>query len=427
MHVDGFRFDLAATLGREPHGFDQGSGFFDAVRQDPVLQRVKLIAEPWDIGPGGYQLGNFPPGWAELNDRFRDGVRQFWRGDEAMLPELAERLAGSAQTFDHRGRRPWATVNKITSHDGFTLNDLVSYDHKHNEANGEDNNDGHNANYSWNHGVEGPSDDPEIIALRERQMRNLLATLIFAQGTPMLLAGDEFARTQQGNNNAYCQDNGISWFDWEGIDAEGEALRAFTAKLIGLRKRFLALRNPTFLHGDHHCADGIADIAWFNIDGSPKEGDRWHDRLDRTVGLLLNGKAAPDAGIVGDDALIYMLFSAKPETSEARFPDLPTPGRWRRMVDTREPDAPDVILDMDDVYPLTGRTFAMFMLEPRPQEAEAPQAEAPQAETPAAATAPAAPSAPETSTAPATPSAPDAPSATETPAAPKAPSGEVAE
>ncbi len=207
MHVDGFRFDLAATLGRETYGFDPNSGFLDTVRQDPVLNRVKLIAEPWDIGPGGYQVGNFPPGWAELNDRFRDGSRRYWKGDDGMLPELAARMMASADLFDRRGRRPWTSVNKITSHDGFTLTDWASYNEKHNEANGEDNQDGHNANFSWNHGVEGPTDDPEIVALRERQKRNMLATLFLAQGTPLMLMGDEIGRTQHGNNNAYCQDN----------------------------------------------------------------------------------------------------------------------------------------------------------------------------------------------------------------------------
>ena len=197
MHVDGFRFDLATTLGRENGSFDPNGGFFDAIRQDRVLGGVKLIAEPWDLGPGGYQVGNFPPGWFELNDRFRDVVRQYWRGDEAMLPELAARLTGSADLFDRRGRRAWTSINKITSHDGFTLHDVVSYNHKHNEANGEANRDGHNANYSWNHGVEGPTEDPTIIALREQQKRNLMATLLLAQGTPMLLGGDEFGRTQK--------------------------------------------------------------------------------------------------------------------------------------------------------------------------------------------------------------------------------------
>ena len=215
MHVDGFRFDLATILAREKHGFDQRGGFLDSVRQDPVLSRVKLIAEPWDIGPGGYQVGGFPPGWAEWNDKFRDTVREYWKGDGGKLADLATRLAASADAFNRRGRRPWASVNFVTAHDGFTLNDLVTYNHKHNEANGEDNRDGHSDNRSWNHGAEGPTEDPEIRALRARQKRNFLATLLLSQGTPLILAGDEFGRSQRGNNNAYCQDNEIAWIDWE--------------------------------------------------------------------------------------------------------------------------------------------------------------------------------------------------------------------
>ena len=214
MHVDGFRFDLGTILARQHDGFDASHGFLQSCLQDPVLSQVKLIAEPWDIGPGGYQVGGFPPGWAEWNDKFRDTVRAFWKGDDGKLPELATRLAASADAFARRGRKPWSSVNFITAHDGFTLHDLVSYNDKHNEANGENNQDGHSDNLSWNHGVEGPTDDADIVVLRNRQMRNLLATLLLAQGTPMLLAGDEFGRTQQGNNNAYAQDNAISWVDW---------------------------------------------------------------------------------------------------------------------------------------------------------------------------------------------------------------------
>ena len=225
MHVDGFRFDLGTILARENYGFDQQSGFLRAVGQDPVLQDVKLIAEPWDCGPGGYQVGKFAPGWAEWNDRFRDTVRGFWKGDEGLLPDFATRITGSADKFNWGGRRPWSSVNFITAHDGFTLNDLVSYNDKHNEANGEDNRDGHGHNLSWNCGAEGPTDDPEIVELRERQKRNLLATLLFSEGLPMLLAGDEFGRTQRGNNNAYCQDNEISWVDWN-IDEAGKSLTA---------------------------------------------------------------------------------------------------------------------------------------------------------------------------------------------------------
>src|SRR4051812_30866939 len=258
MHVDGFRFDLGTILAREPGGFDTHNGFMKAVMQDPVLAKVKLIAEPWDCGPGGYQVGGFPPGWAEWNDRFRDTARAYRKGDENMLPDLAKRLTASADLFNRRGRKPWSSVNFVTAHDGFTLNDLVSYNERHNEANGEDNRDGHSDNRSWNHGAEGPTDDPEIIALRERQKRNLLATLLLSQGTPMVLAGDEFGRTQQGNNNAYCQDNEISWVDWE-VDERGEALTRFAEKLTDLRRRYAALRRSRFLTAQWNEELGVKD------------------------------------------------------------------------------------------------------------------------------------------------------------------------
>src|SRR5215470_5705608 len=244
FHIDGFRFDLGVTLGREAHGFDPGSGFFDALRQDPVLTRVKLISEPWDLGPGGYQLGQHPPGFAEWNDRFRDGVRRYWRGDPGQRADVAARLAGSSDLFDRQARRPWASINFVTSHDGFTLADLVSYAERHNEANGEDNNDGHPENHSANWGVEGPTDDPTILDTRARVQRALLATLLLAQGTPMLLGGDEFGRTQRGNNNAYCQDNEISWFDWrQAASDEGRRLTAFVQRLVALRHRHAVLRS----------------------------------------------------------------------------------------------------------------------------------------------------------------------------------------
>src|SRR6202051_4886812 len=248
MHVDGFRFDLATIRAREPYGFDEGGGFLDSCRQDPILSSVKLIAEPWDCGPGGYQVGKFPQGWADGKDGYRDTVREFWKGEEGVAAELATRVTASGDKFNHRGRRPWASVNFITAHDGFTLNDLVSYNEKHNEANGEDNNDGSSDNRSWNCGAEGPTDDPEIRALRERQKRNMLATLLFSQGTPMILAGDEFGRTQQGNNNAYCQDDDISWVNWD-IDDDGRALNDFVRKLTTLRHTLPVLRRGRFLTG----------------------------------------------------------------------------------------------------------------------------------------------------------------------------------
>ncbi|NNB22623.1 glycogen debranching protein GlgX, partial [Pseudomonas fragi] len=261
MHVDGFRFDLATILGRYHDGFNERHSFLVACRQDPLLRQVKMIAEPWDCGPGGYQVGGFPPGWAEWNDRFRDTVRAFWKGDEGKLAEFAGRMTGSADLFNQRGRRPYSSVNFITAHDGFTLHDLVSYNDKHNEANEENNQDGSNNNISWNHGVEGPTDDPEINALRQRQMRNFMATLFLAQGTPMLVAGDEFARTQHGNNNAYCQDSEIGWINWE-LDKAGKSLQAFVKRLIKLRLQYPILRRGLFLVGHSVDTPEFKDVTW---------------------------------------------------------------------------------------------------------------------------------------------------------------------
>ncbi len=275
MHVDGFRFDLATILGREPYGFDEGGGFLDSCRQDPVLNSVKLIAEPWDLGPGGYQVGAFPPGWAEWNDRFRDTVRSYWRGDDGKAGELASRLTGSADLFNERGRKPWASVNFVTAHDGFTLHDLVSYNDKHNEANGEGNRDGSTHSLSFNHGVEGPTDDPAIRAVRERQKRNMLATVILSRGTPMLLAGDEFGHTQRGNNNAYCQDNEISWLEWPEIGDDGRALAAFVRKLTFLRHAFPILRRGRFLTAQWNEELAVRDVTWINADGSEMSEAQW--------------------------------------------------------------------------------------------------------------------------------------------------------
>jgi glycogen operon protein len=369
MHVDGFRFDLASTLGREPHGFDPGSGFFDAVRQDEVLRTVKLIAEPWDIGPGGYRLGNFPPGWGEWNDRYRDCVRRYWRGDDGMLPELAARLTGSSDLFEHLGRRPWASVNKITAHDGFTLEDLVSYNHKHNAANLEDNRDGTDANYSWNHGHEGPSEDPAIVALRQRQKRNLLATLMLSQGTPMLLGGDELGRSQQGNNNAYCQDSEISWCDWSGIGPEDERLMAFVRRLIALRKAHPALRRERFLHGRARCPEGIKDITWLTPDGVEKTAAQWQDGLARCIGMLLNGNAGTYRSWDGrpeDDQLLLLLLNAYHDTVPFTLPAIGGGVGWRRLLDTT---APDLIEDRDlyesaKPFEMPGRSLILLVCLP---------------------------------------------------------------
>src|SRR3954471_13837263 len=286
FHVDGFRFDLGVTLGREPYGFDPGAGFFDALRQDPALSRVKLISEPWDIGPGGYQLGHHPPGFAEWNERFRDGVRRFWRGDEGQRSDFAARLAGSSEIFEHRRRRPYASINYVASHDGFTLRDTVSYAERHNEANGEDNNDGHAENYSANWGVEGPTDDRAILETRFRLQCAMLATVFLAEGTPMLLAGDEFGRTQKGNNNAYCQDNETSWVDWNAAESdEGRLLTDFTARLIALRHQNPVLRSGNFLHGKDAPGPGVLDIAWFDEHGQVLSPDAWNNPAERSMVL----------------------------------------------------------------------------------------------------------------------------------------------
>jgi glycogen operon protein len=369
MHVDGFRFDLATVLGREANGFDPDGGFFDAIRQDRVLGGVKLIAEPWDLGPGGYQVGHFPPGWFELNDRFRDVVRQYWRGDEAMLPELAARLTGSADLFDRRGRRAWTSINKITSHDGFTLHDVVSYNHKHNEANGESNHDGHNANYSWNHGVEGPTRDPAIIALREQQKRNMIATLLLAQGTPMLLGGDEFGRTQRGNNNAYSQDNEINWFDWGGITADGRVLSAFVRRLIALRKAHPVLRRTRFLHGRERSPEGVKDITWFSPGGREKTAEQWQDRHARCLGLMLNGQAGsfrtPDGRPANDDALLIIL-NAYHGVVPFVLPAASGGAGWRRLLDTTAPGLDDdpVTYEIGQPFRVPGRSLLLFVCQP---------------------------------------------------------------
>lgn len=333
MHVDGFRFDLASVLGRESHGFDRDSSFFKALRQDPVLANVKLIAEPWDIGPGGYQLGAYPPPFQEWNDRYRDGVRRFWRGEEGMTSDLAERLVGSAPQFDHSGRAPSASVNFITSHDGFTLQDVVSYNHKHNQSNGEKNEDGHNENHTENMGVEGPSDDPDIRAARNLRKRNMLATLFLSQGTPMLLAGDEIGNSQSGNNNAYCQDNETGWLDWENADAE---LMAFVVKLISVRKAHPVLRQRRFLHSNNREIDGVADLYWRRPDGSTPTNEQWNDPDWRT--LCIEIRAASDSAIyeTSKDG-IFAIFNAGEQT-DVVLPSCPDQRSWVQIIDTTNPD-----------------------------------------------------------------------------------------
>jgi glycogen operon protein len=310
MHVDGFRFDLAATLARQFHEVDKLSAFFDLVQQDPVISQVKLIAEPWDVGEGGYQVGNFPPQWSEWNGHYRDTVRDVWRGEPAVVGELASRLTGSSDLYQADSRRPSASVNFVTAHDGFTLADLVSYNEKHNGANGEDGKDGENHNRSWNCGVEGPTDDHEVLALRSRQQRNLLTTMLLSQGVPMLLGGDEIGRSQGGNNNAYCQDNEISWYDWSNTDT---GLLAFTTKLIALRRAHPVFCRRRWFQG--RPLRGTADILWLRPDGVEMTEDDWNAH-EVSVGLFLNGEAITSPGARGErvtDTSFLLLINASAE------------------------------------------------------------------------------------------------------------------
>jgi len=352
FHVDGFRFDLGTILGREGYGFDAGSGFFDAVRQDPVLSRVKLISEPWDPGPGGYQLGQHPPGFAEWNDRFRDSVRRFWRGDEGQRSDFAARLAGSADLFGHRGRRPYASINYVASHDGFTLLDTVSYAEKHNEANGEDNNDGHSENLSANWGTEGPSIDPATREIRTRLQCAMLATVFLAQGTPMLLAGDEFGRTQNGNNNAYAQDNETSWIDWTMADSdEGRLLTDFVARLIALRHEHPILRCAAFLHGKDQPAPNVLDIAWFDEQGEVISAEAWDNPAERTM-VLRRAAAAADGSV----PILTCFFNPTPEDQSFRLPapQLPT----TVLIDSADPAATERALE-GDIVPVKARSVVL--------------------------------------------------------------------
>lgn len=349
MHVDGFRFDLGTILGREPNGFDQRGGFFDAVGQDPVLSRVKLIGEPWDIGPGGYQVGGFPPGWAEWNDKYRDTVRDYWRGSEGIMRDFAARVTGSGDIYDIRGRRPWATVNFVTAHDGFTLNDLVSYNEKHNEANGEENRDGHSDNRSYNYGAEGPTDDPNIRAVRELQKRNFLATLLLSHGTPMLLAGDEFGRSQNGNNNAYCQDNEINWIDWEKIGDEGRALTDFLRKLTWYRREQPILRRESFRDGLH--------VNWLNPIGDDQTEEEWALPTAKTIGLRLYYPDAPTDSPQWQDVLI--LYNAHDGTVPFTLPERDG-NPWKPIIDTANPDVKSEGLP-DGPLELPGRSLMLLV------------------------------------------------------------------
>jgi glycogen operon protein len=343
MHVDGFRFDLAATLARELHDVDRLSTFFDLVQQDPVLRRVKLIAEPWDVGEGGYQVGNFPPLWSEWNGKFRDTVRDFWRGTDRTLGELAYRLTGSSDLYASSGRSPHASINFVTCHDGFTLVDLVSYNEKHNEANGDDNRDGTDDNRSWNCGVEGPTDDADIVELRRRQQRNLLATLLLSQGVPMLLAGDEQRRTQGGSNNAYCQDNAISWVDWSGLEDNAD-LVDFVGGLIALRRAHPSFHRPKFFQGRPLHGTDVADIGWFTPDGTEMSDDGWGEAAARAIAVYLNGAALDMVDARGQpvvDDTFLMLLNADAEEREFTLPAPKWAGEWVHLVDTATGECAD--------------------------------------------------------------------------------------
>ena len=362
MHVDGFRFDLGTILAREPNGFDNRSGFLKVCSQDPVLTTVKLIAEPWDCGPGGYQVGGFPPGWAEWNDKFRDDVRDFWRG-ELTATALADRLCASASVFNHQGRRPWSCVNFVTAHDGFTLHDVVAFNDKHNEANGEDNQDGSSNNRSWNCGAEGPTEDTAINALRDRQMRNLMATLLLSQGTPMVLAGDEFGRTQGGNNNAYCQDNEISWVDWSLLDTRSSLFR-FVQQLIAFRHHYPILRRNLFLTGQPAEDSDVRDVTWINANGGPMEEHHWTDTTIHCFGMLLDGRA-PTTGLrqPGKDVTVLVLINGHHEPVQFTLPTCVGASEWSLLLDTNLPEGPgDQVFKMGEQYLLTDRSLVLLVL-----------------------------------------------------------------
>ena len=358
FHVDGFRFDLGVTLGRESNGFDPGAGFFDALRQDPVLTRVKLISEPWDVGPGGYQLGNHPPGFAQWNDRYRDNIRKFWRGDAGQRQEFAARLAGSGDLFDRQARRPWESINYIAAHDGFTLGDLVSYSQRHNEANQED---GGGEGHSHNWGAEGPTEDKQILETRRRVVRSMLATLFFSLGTPMLLGGDEFGRTQRGNDNAYSQDNDISWFDWKQANSpEGRALTAFVARLIDLRRKYPVLHAHRFLHGRQEPAPGIQDIAWFDERGESISPEAWNNQEQRVLTVRRAEKAS-------DQAVNILTLCLNPSNEDRKF-RLPPPALPARvLLDSSKPEtANEPVVDSEVNVPAHAAVLVAARYETKP-------------------------------------------------------------
>ncbi|MDQ3879031.1 MAG: glycogen debranching protein GlgX [Actinomycetota bacterium] len=364
MHVDGFRFDLAAALARGLYDVDRLSAFFDIIHQDPVLSEVKLIAEPWDVGDGGYQVGNFPPLWSEWNGKYRDTVRGYWKGDDASLAEFAFRLTGSSDLYQGDGRSPVASINFVTAHDGFTLNDLVSYNDKHNEANGEDNRDGDDNNRSWNCGVEGDTDDPSIHALRERQKRNFIATMALSQGVPMILGGDEMGRTQGGNNNAYCQDNEISWFDWSDRD-ENLALLGFTRRAMDFRRRHPIFRRRKWFRGRSLHGSGVSDIGWFNPDGLEMTEEQWQEGFAKSIGIFLNGDAIPDPGPRGEritDDSFLLLFNAHEGTMDFTIPGGEWGDEWILDLDTSHDslDQPPLVCNAGETVTVEARSLQVL-------------------------------------------------------------------
>jgi isoamylase len=359
-HVDGFRFDLASALARELYDVDRLSAFFDVIHQDPVLSQVKLIAEPWDLGPGGYQVGNFPVLWTEWNGIYRDSMRDVWRG-EAGVAEFASRFTGSSDLYESDGRHPSASINFVTAHDGFTLADLVSYNDKHNEANGEGGNDGTDDNRSWNCGAEGPSDDPEVVALRERQQRNFLTTLLLSQGVPMIVAGDEMGRTQHGNNNAWCQDNEISWVDWD-VDEDGEALREFTRRLLALRRAHPIFRRTHFLNG-RGSPSGVPDAWWFRPDGRRMTAGDWQDADRRVLGVFLNGRGLGSLDAEGEpivDSSFVLLLNAHHEDVVFSLPPRRFGPRWQVELSTAYPSAPASVLTARGSAHVTARSLLLL-------------------------------------------------------------------
>ena len=365
MHVDGFRFDLASTLARGLHEVDRLSSFFDTIHQDPVVNRVKLIAEPWDVGEGGYQVGNFPPLWSEWNGRYRDGVRDYWRGAQETLGDLASRLTGSSDLYEWSGRRPSASINFVTAHDGFTLADLVSYDHKHNEANGEENRDGESHNRSWNSGVEGPTDDPSVLDARNVRRRSILATLFLSQGVPMLSGGDEIGRTQGGNNNGYAQDNEVSWYDWDVLD---QKLLEYVRRLIRIRSNHPTFRRRRWFQGRPLRGTSIQDIGWFTPDGDEMTDDDWSTGYARSLAIFLNGDAITALGPQGErivDASFLMLLNANPEPVTFRIPDGLGGRTWRVHLDTATDHDRDAIVAANETWEVDGWALMLLQMEPQ--------------------------------------------------------------